>query len=109
MKGSKLFIIAGSALALLAVVVGIASMSGGGGTEAKDEQKVTVVEATTDIPAYSILKQEDLIEKQVNQADAPADAVSMLGEPDARSDSRLRVAFGDERWTGMCGRSTTRG
>lgn len=79
--GSKLFIFAGVALALVAVVLGIASFSGGGKTGAQDQAntKVTVVEAVKDVPAHTVLTTTDVIEKQVASSEATAGLVSSSG------------------------------
>ncbi len=82
--GSKLFIIAGVGLGLVAVLLLVASMSGGGGkTDAQNSNKggkVTVVQSTRDIPAHNIIQIEDVVEKQVNSDTVPADAVHSISE-----------------------------
>src|SRR4051794_648929 len=82
--GSKLFIIAGVGLGLVAVLLLVISMGGGGGqTDAQNSSKggkVTVVQSTRDIPAHNIIQLEDLVEKQVNGDTVPADAVHSVSE-----------------------------
>jgi Flp pilus assembly protein CpaB len=85
--GSKLFLVAGVGLAVLAIGLLVVGMSGGGGggkadannQETKAEQ-VTVVQAAVAIPAHTLLKAEDLIEVKVASTDAPADAVTSTAE-----------------------------
>ena len=79
--GSKLFIFAGVALALVAVVLGIASFSGGGKTGAQNaaSTKVTVVEALKDVPAHTVITATDVVEKQVASTDATTGLVSSAG------------------------------
>jgi Flp pilus assembly protein CpaB len=82
--GSKLFIIGGVGLGLVAVLLLVASMSGGGGkTDAQTGGKggkITVVQAARDIPAHNILQLEDLVEKEVNADTVPADAVVSMAD-----------------------------
>ena len=86
--GSKLFIFAGVALALVAIVFGIASFSGGGKTDGADKTqattKVTVVEALTDLPAHTVIQAKDIVEKQVDSSatttGAATSAASVIGK-----------------------------
>jgi len=82
--GSKLFIIAGVGLGLVAVLLLVTSMSGGGGGTKADNPskggKVTVVQSTRDVPAHNIIQVEDVVEKQVNSDTVPADAVHSISE-----------------------------
>ncbi|HEY7035928.1 MAG TPA: hypothetical protein VH482_31635 [Thermomicrobiales bacterium] len=84
--GSKLFLIAGVGLAVLAIGLLFVGMSGGGGGKADANKpdtksdKVTVVQAAVAIPAHQLLKPEDLIEVKVAADAAPADAVSSSAE-----------------------------
>jgi len=75
-SGGKLFVFAGVGLALVAVALFVVALRGGGGAADKKAAKVTVVEAVIDIPAHTPLGMDDLVERQVDQADAPADAVA---------------------------------
>jgi Flp pilus assembly protein CpaB len=79
--GSKLFIFAGLALALVAIVLGIASFSGNktGAQNKAADTKVTVVEALKDVPAHTVLTATDLIEKQVPSSEAVDGPVSSVG------------------------------
>src|SRR5436305_5986340 len=80
--GSKLFIFAGVALALVAVVLGIASFSGGGKTGAQNkpaDTKVTVVEAVKPVSAHTVILATDVIEKQVTSTEAGTGLVSSAG------------------------------
>lgn len=81
--GSKLFIFAGIGLALVAVVLGITSLSGGGGTEAKKDtnsEKVKVVQAKADIPAFTIITADLLTTVDVPSEQANADSVTSTAE-----------------------------
>ena len=82
--GNRLFLIAGVGLAVIAVALFVSSMVGGGtaDTEKQDDKlaQVTVVEAAVDIPAHTLLMAEDLIEVQVPESEAPADAVRSKAE-----------------------------
>jgi Flp pilus assembly protein CpaB len=79
--GSKLFIIAGIGLGLVAVLLIVSSMGGGGGTNAKtDSDKIMVVQAANDIPAHNILQPEDLVTKEMPTDQVPADAVRSVAE-----------------------------
>lgn len=83
MKGGKLFVFAGIGLALIAVALLVVNMNGGGQADAgknAQETKVTIVQAGADIPAHQVLLLTDLVEVEVNASEAPADAVSSVGE-----------------------------
>jgi len=75
--GSKLFIFAGVGLAVVAVLLGIMSFSGGGKTDAQSQPKttkVTVVEVKLAVPAHQIFTVDDVLEKQVNSDTVDPDA-----------------------------------
>ena len=79
--GSKLFIFAGVALALVAIVLGIVSFSGSK-TDAQSkpaDTKVTVVQAAKDIPAHTVFALTDVIEVQIPSAEAGSGVVSSAG------------------------------
>jgi Flp pilus assembly protein CpaB len=84
--GSKLFLIAGVGLAVLAIGLLFVGMSGGGGgkADANKQQskpdKVTVVQAAVAIPAHTLLKPENLLVVKVAADQAPADAVTSAAE-----------------------------
>jgi Flp pilus assembly protein CpaB len=85
--GSKLFLIAGVGLAIVAIGLLVVSMGGGGGgnksgakSEATPVADVTVVQAAIAIPAHTLLKVEDLIEVQMPVTSAPPDAVHSTSE-----------------------------
>ena len=77
--GNKLFLVAGVALAAVAIALLASSMLGDTGEANTSQQpkqtKVTVVEAAVDIPAHTLLTAEDLVEVQVDESEAAADAV----------------------------------
>ncbi len=78
--GSKLFIFAGVALALVAIVLGVASLKGSK-TEAQDKPavKVTVVQALKDVPAHTVLTAADIIEMQVPSTETVDGTVTSAG------------------------------
>lgn len=79
--GGKLFIFAGVALALVAIVLGVASFSGRktvAQTKPADA-KVTVVQAAKDLPAHTVLAAADLLEVQISNADATDGVVTSAG------------------------------
>lgn len=82
--GSKLFIFAGVGLALVAILLLVTNLQGGGKADANKADtaatKVKIVEAKVDIPAHGILKIEDLTEREVSSTEAPADAVNSISE-----------------------------
>lgn len=82
--GGKVFVLAGVALGLIALLLAaMAFMGGGSQTEAKKEQKaaqVTVVEVQRDIPAHTILKAEDLLEVPVPETGVTPDMVRTATE-----------------------------
>jgi pilus assembly protein CpaB len=81
--GSKLFVFAGVGLALIAVLLFVVSMNGGGKADADDKadnEKITVVQAAKVIPAHQVITATDLIQTQVPVAEAPADAVTSTSE-----------------------------
>jgi Flp pilus assembly protein CpaB len=84
--GSKLFLVAGVGLAIVAIGLLVVSMGGGGGnktganTEATPVAEVTVVQAAIAIPAHTLLKAENLIEVKMSADRVPADAVTSTSE-----------------------------
>jgi len=83
--GSKLFLVAGVGLAIVAIGLLFMGMSGGGKkTDANQPEtkpeNVTVVQAAMAIPAHTMLKASDLIEVKMPSTDAPADAVKSTSE-----------------------------
>jgi Flp pilus assembly protein CpaB len=81
--GSKLFVFAGVSLALVAVLLLVMNLQGGGKAGANKTEaatKVTIVEAKADVAAYSVLTVEDLVEREVDATAAPVDAASGVGE-----------------------------
>ena len=81
--GSKLFIFAGVGLALIAVLLFVVSMNGGGKADAEKDasnEKVTVVQAAAVVPAHQVITAADLIEQQVSVTEAPVDAVTSISE-----------------------------
>ncbi len=82
--GNKLFLVAGVALAAVAIVLLGTSMMNSKGKADTSQQpkttKVTVVEAAVDIPAHQLLTPEDLIEVQVPETEASPDAVRSKNE-----------------------------
>jgi Flp pilus assembly protein CpaB len=83
--GSKLFLVAGVGLAIVAIGLLFMGMSGGGKkTDANQPEtkpeNVTVVQAAVAIPAHTMLKASDLIEVKMSATDAPADAVKSTSE-----------------------------
>lgn len=82
--GSKLFLIAGIGLAVVAVVIFMMGMSGDKKADANPQnapvEKVSVVQAAVAIPAHTILKPTDLVVVEMPVTDAPADAIKTTGE-----------------------------
>jgi len=83
--GSKLFLVAGVGLAIVAIGLLFMGMSGGGKkTDANQPEtkpeNVTVVQAAVAIPVHTMLKASDLIEVKMPSTDAPADAVKSTSE-----------------------------
>ena len=81
--GSKLFVFAGVGLALVAVLLLVMNMQGGGTADANKTEaatKVTIVEAKVDVAAYAVLRVEDLVEREVDATTAPVDAASSIAE-----------------------------
>jgi len=81
--GSKLFVFAGVGLALVALLLLVMNLQGGGKADANKTDtpsKVTIVEAKNDISAYSVLQPVDLTEREVDSATAPPDAASSMAE-----------------------------
>lgn len=79
-RGGRLFIILGVTLALVAVLLAVLSLNrgGAGGDTAVDEvPKVTVIQAARDIPANTVVREEDvrLVEVEANVA-SPGAATS---------------------------------
>jgi Flp pilus assembly protein CpaB len=83
--GSKLFLIAGIGLAVVAVAIFVMGMSGDDKKadatqqEASVEQ-VSIVQAAVPIPAHRLLLATDLLVVRVPVTDAPADAIKSTGE-----------------------------
>ncbi|MCC6791152.1 MAG: Flp pilus assembly protein CpaB [Thermomicrobiales bacterium] len=86
MKGgsNRLFIIAGVGLALIAILLLVSNLRGGGTTTAdEDEPDVpmgTVVEAKSAVAAHALITIDALVERQVPVEDVPADAVTSISE-----------------------------
>ena len=83
--GSKLFLVAGVGLAVVAIGLLFVGMSGGGkktdaNQQEQEVQEVSVVQAAVAIPAHTLLKVEDLIQVKMPSSDAPADAVTSTSE-----------------------------
>lgn len=82
--GNKLFLVAGVALAAVAIVLlGTSVMNSKGkanSTQQPSAAKVTVVEAAVDVPAHQLLAPEDLIEVQVPETEVSPDAVRSKSE-----------------------------
>ncbi len=85
--GSKLFLVAGVGLAIVAIGLLFVGMGGGGGgnksganQEATPVTEVTVVQAAVAIPAHTLLKAVDLIEVKMPVTSAPADYVTSTSE-----------------------------
>jgi Flp pilus assembly protein CpaB len=82
--GSKLFLVAGVGLAIVAIGLLVVGMSGGSKADAtKQEAKVeevTVVQAAVPIPAHTLLKAADLLEVKMPATEAPVDAVHSPAE-----------------------------
>lgn len=78
-KGGRLFIVVGIAFALVAAMLAITAFrgSGNGSSSAKaDEKKVTVLQASHDIQASTVLRAEDIQTAQVPASTAPKDSPS---------------------------------
>jgi Flp pilus assembly protein CpaB len=96
-SGNKLFIFAGVGLALVAILLGVVSMSGDKKANAEkpaQSTKVKIVQAKVDIPAHQILTITDLGVVEVSSADAPADAVKSLN-------AAVGLAYHDSLTTGQ--------
>jgi Flp pilus assembly protein CpaB len=82
--GSKLFLVAGVGLAVVAIGLLVLGMSGGDKADATKQEagseQVTVVQAAVAIPAHTLLKPVDLIEVTMPANEAPADAVHSTAE-----------------------------
>ena len=94
-SGGKTFIIAGVGLALVAVVLAVLALGGGGGDKgsAKNDSKSTVVEARIDIPANQILSATDLVEREVPASEVTPDSVQSIAQVVGMS-YRLPLATG---------------
>ncbi len=74
-RGGRLFILLGVGLALVAVVLVVVSFSGGGKSKTPDAGQtamVTVIQATRDIPANTVIREEDIKSVQIEKASAPS-------------------------------------
>lgn len=83
--GSKLFLVAGIGLAVVAIGILVMGMSSGGkkADATKQQAKVEetmVVQAAADVPAHTILKSTDLLEVKVATTQAPPDAPASVSE-----------------------------
>lgn len=83
--GSKLFLVAGVGLAVVAVAILILGMSGGDKkADANNQQapveQVSIIQAAVAVPAHNLLQATDVIEVKVPADQVPADAVTTIGE-----------------------------
>lgn len=82
--GSKLFLVAGVGLAIVAIGLLVAGMSGGSKADGQEKKtnstKITVVEAIVDLPPHTMIKPEDLLEVQVPTDQALPEAVQSKSE-----------------------------
>ncbi|MGA7670795.1 MAG: Flp pilus assembly protein CpaB [Nitrolancea sp.] len=86
-RGGRLFILLGVGLALVAVLLAVMSFSGGGDkkpTPAADQTvTITVIQATRDIPANTVIRQDDIksveIQKSSAASGAAADSSQVVG------------------------------
>lgn len=83
--GSKLFLVAGIGLAVVAVAIFVMGMSGDkkkadANQEENKVEQVTVIQAAVPIPAHTLLKSTDLVAVQMPVTEAPADAAKTAGE-----------------------------
>lgn len=79
MKGNKLFIFSGVALALVAVLLAITMTSGGNKTNAdtkQDNSKTTIVKAALDFAPHQVIQPTDIVTEEVKTADLPAGALT---------------------------------
>jgi Flp pilus assembly protein CpaB len=85
-RSGRLFIVLGAGLALLAIgLVAVVLLSGGGddddddsaeGTPVTEEpQEITVIVAARDVPAHTVLTQDDISEETVLSTDVPDDVM----------------------------------
>jgi Flp pilus assembly protein CpaB len=85
-RSGRLFIVLGAGLALVAIgLVAVVLLSGGGdgdddttveGTAAPEEpQEITVIVAARDVPAHTVLTQEDITEETVLSNEVPEDVM----------------------------------
>jgi Flp pilus assembly protein CpaB len=80
-SGGRTFIIAGAGLALVAVILAVLALGGGGGEDPADTgSKSTVVEARVDVPANQILTATDLVEREVSQDEITPDSVQSIAQ-----------------------------
>ena len=78
-RGGRLFILLGVGLALVAVLLAVMSFAGGDKNKkaaSTGPQMVTVIQATRDIPANTVIRQEDVKSVQVEKITAPSGAAS---------------------------------
>src|SRR5215218_1066670 len=83
--GSKLFLVAGIGLAVVAVAIFVMGMSGDKNKADATKQEetveeVTIVQAVSAVQAHTLLKATDLIEVKVPVTESPSDAVTTTGE-----------------------------
>ncbi len=76
-RGGRLFILLGVGLALVAVLLAVMSFSGGNKskqTSASQAVMVTVLQATRDIPANTVIREEDIKPVQIEKVSAASGA-----------------------------------
>jgi hypothetical protein len=83
--GSKLFLVAGVGLAVVAVAILVMGMMGDKNKADATNQEatieeVTIVQAVSAVQAHTLLKATDLIEVKIPLTEAPTDAVTTTGE-----------------------------
>ncbi len=82
-RGGRLFILLGVGLALVAVLLAVMSLSGGNKgkkSSSTEPQTVTVIQATRDIPANTVIRQDDIKIVQVEQVSMSRGAASNEGQ-----------------------------
>ncbi len=77
-RGGRLFILLGVGLALVAVLLAVMSFSKGSGNKptpvANQTETITVIQATRDIPANTVIKQDDITTLKVQKSSAATGA-----------------------------------